>query len=483
MSTNPRSRKQSWFGMVSVPALALLVLLGVRAAAPARAESPESHYRVRGTVAPGGAFVGDLVLTGTGNGVSVRQSVRLADGREWSVEGKGIRSGNTVRVAVDGGSTGILDALAGKAPAAGKTGRLEIDLRERTLRSRYVGPDGKSDASGVSSGVDWSGEEELLVADPARGTADDILDYWKQHGIFGTTSGVGGVRLATAVFRAPNERAAIVFAPGRTETFTKYAEVVRDLHPLGYSFYFLDHRGQGRSDRLAGRPPAPPDFVSPPGHVDDFDHYVTDVANFVERVVRAEPHRHIVGWGHSMGGGILTRYAQRHPGRLDALILNSPLHGLPVAWWQKAFVNLMSTVGWRRSFAWGHGPWKPSADSFDGNDTTKSRGRYDFKMDIYAKDPYLWLGGPSYGWVREAIRAGKTMRAEAAKLTLPVLLFQAGEESLVDNDAQDAVAAAAPDCTKIVFPGARHELLHERDEVRDAVLDHVLSFLESRLGS
>lgn len=450
---------------------AALLLLPLRPLAPVRADDQPATYRVRGTFAPGRDFVGDLTLTSTGDGATARQVVRFADGTEWVVEGKGVRAGKALRIAIDGGSTGIIHALSGKDPASGKPGMLEIDLGADTLRSRYVGPDGKADAVGVASRIAWSQAKDLRP--------EAALDWWNRHGEFATITGVGGVRLATAVFRAKNEKAAIVFAPGRTETFTKYAELVRDLQPRGYSFYFIDHRGQGRSGPLVGKPAGPPDFVSPPGHVDRFDDYVEDLTTFVDSVVRAEPHRQVVGWGHSMGGGIVTRFAEEHPDRLDALILNSPMHGLQIKWYERAFVNLACTFGWRRSFALGQKPWKPSEDRFETNDLTKSPERFRYKLAIVEQDPSLWLGGPTYGWVREAVRAGKEMRADARKLTMPVLLFQSGEDSLVDNAAQDAIAAAAPDCTKVVFPDARHELLMERDAIRDAVLDRVLEFLES----
>ncbi len=465
-------------------AVALLALLTLRPTLPASAEETRSGstYRVRGVLAPGGAFTGELSLTYTGAGVSAHQVVHFSDGSEWSIDGKGVRSGKTVRIAIDAPATGITHALSGKAPVTGKPGTLSVDLGSDTLRSRYSGPDGKADATGVSSDLRWSDEDDLRSGDPAHGTADDILDYWNREGEFGSFAGVDGKSIATAVFKADQERVAVVFAPGRTETFTKYAELVRDLHPHGFSFYFLDHRGQGQSDRIVGSKPAPPDFVSPPGHVDRFDDYVDDVARFVDRVVRKEPHAHVVGWGHSMGGGILTRYAEKHPGSFAALILSSPMHGLPIKWWQRPFVSFMTAMGKRRSYALGKGPWQPSMDVFEGNDTTGSESRYRFKMDTYSADPSVWIGGPTYGWVHEADRAGKAMREDARRLTMPVLLFQAGADTIVDNSAQDAVVAAAPDCTKIVLPGARHELLLERDDVRDAVLDHVLTFLESRLG-
>ena len=47
------------------------------------------------------------------------------------------------------------------------------------------------------------------------------------------------------------EKAYVFVSPGRTESSFKYAELVYDLYQEGFSLILIDHRGQGKSDRLS----------------------------------------------------------------------------------------------------------------------------------------------------------------------------------------------------------------------------------------
>jgi alpha-beta hydrolase superfamily lysophospholipase len=62
-------------------------------------------------------------------------------------------------------------------------------------------------------------------------------------------------------------------------------------------------------------------------------------------------------------------------------------------------------------------------------------------------------------------------------IPVPVLLFQAGADQLVMPDGQDAFCAGAPNCRLEYFPDAGHEILMERDDIRNRALDLVRGFL------
>ncbi len=82
----------------------------------------------------------------------------------------------------------------------------------------------------------------------------------------------------------------------------------------GYAFYALDLRRYGRSLREG-------QFR---GYIDDLDDYREEIDAAVA-TIRAD-HAHLVLTGHSTGGLITTLWAADRPGRIDALVLNSP-------WW------------------------------------------------------------------------------------------------------------------------------------------------------
>ena len=69
------------------------------------------------------------------------------------------------------------------------------------------------------------------------------------------------------------------------------------------------------------------------------------------------------------------------------------------------------------------------------------------------------------------------MRDAAHKLTAPILMLQAGNDSYVDKIGQDFVCNQAKDCLRIVFPTSRHEMWNEVDRLRDAVMSEISRFL------
>ena len=81
-----------------------------------------------------------------------------------------------------------------------------------------------------------------------------------------------------------------------------------DLSPLAdvAQLVYLDHRGQGRSDRTA------PDRWT-------LNHWADDVKAFCEALEINRPNV----MGHSFGGFVAMAYAMRHPGHPAKLILSS----------------------------------------------------------------------------------------------------------------------------------------------------------------
>ncbi|MCZ9344413.1 lysophospholipase, partial [Streptomyces sp. TRM76130] len=61
--------------------------------------------------------------------------------------------------------------------------------------------------------------------------------------------------------------------------------------------------------------------------IEDFEDVVTDVRAVAELARAAHPGLPAVMIGHSMGGLIAARYAQRHPEELAALVLSGPVIG------------------------------------------------------------------------------------------------------------------------------------------------------------
>ena len=62
---------------------------------------------------------------------------------------------------------------------------------------------------------------------------------------------------------------------------------------------------------------------------------------------------------------------------------------------------------------------------------------------------------------------------------MPVILFQASNDQIVNPGRQTSICADAVNCQLVTLAGAEHELLVETDSVRDIVLDHIHTFVNS----
>ena len=85
------------------------------------------------------------------------------------------------------------------------------------------------------------------------------------------------------------------------------------------------------------------------------------------------------------------------------------------------------------------------------------------------------------GWLVNIVDGTAAIRANAAQLTMPILLLQAEQDQIIPADAQRAVCAGARNCTLRVVAGAQHEAIFENDDRRAFFLNEATGFLQSFL--
>jgi alpha-beta hydrolase superfamily lysophospholipase len=138
--------------------------------------------------------------------------------------------------------------------------------------------------------------------------------------------GAQGELVATLVRSIPNPLLSL-FAPlrdvdvlyihGWSDYFFQ-RDVAQFWTSRGARFYALDLRRYGRSLREG----------MTPGYIDALEDYDVDIAHALAAMGQGTPQspsaRRLVLMGHSTGGLTLTLWASRHPGRVAALVLNSP---------------------------------------------------------------------------------------------------------------------------------------------------------------
>ena len=290
-----------------------------------------------------------------------------------------------------------------------------------------------------------------------------------EKGEVGNLSAAGGKKINYRIHSVPNEKGAIVVVNGRGESHYKYAELILDLNRAGYSVYSYDHRGQGFSEgRLPGE-------LSKRTHVGDFQNYVDDLDLFVTQVVKSKPHPSLHLLSHSLGSVVASRYLQQHP---DSGFNSAALTASAFGFNQKPipdFVARMKLCGLKDTdFArGGEDSFDPNL-SFEGNKYTSSEVRFRFARERMAKHPIGPNDGPTNRFACEMMKAGSAAVDEASKIDIPVYVGIADNDKDARVKDQQDFCKNAKKCTAEVIAG-KHELLMEKDEARQKLLQSVLA--------
>ena len=302
-----------------------------------------------------------------------------------------------------------------------------------------------------------------------------LPDFWRQHAVEGEFKGKDGVTIRYAALRQAKVDRAILIVNGRVESYLKYQELAWDLWRQGYSLYLIDHRGQGMSDRMLDDPQK--------GYVDQFDDYVVDLKQFHDQIIMADQPAKLFLLAHSMGGAISARYLERWPDDIKAAVLSSPMLGINLGglpkWLAKGLASTIGTVGgWFGEPPYGPGQSAYQDHGFADNELTHSQPRYQAFRQIYEQHPQIKLGGATAHWIYQGITGADAAIADAGAIKTPLLVLQAGNDSVVDNTAQDRFCTIAK-CEggkPLRIEGAWHELFIESDDKRQPALTAMVDF-------
>jgi alpha-beta hydrolase superfamily lysophospholipase len=254
--------------------------------------------------------------------------------------------------------------------------------------------------------------------------------------------------LYAEVWPHPDARYIAIVVHGYAEHIGRYAHVIERLAADGATVYGLDHLGHGRSEGERAL-------------ITEGEHLTTDLQLLVELARSENPDLPVVMIGHSMGGLIATRYAQTHPGNLDALVLSGPVIGANPAIAALLVLDPVPEV-----------PIDPAVLSRD-----PAVG------EAYLADPLVY-NGPFKPETLRALFAGVAAVAEGPGFgSLPVLWIHGADDALVPYgsvaEAFEHVRGEASE--ERAYPGARHEIFNETN--RDEVLDDVVAFINAQISS
>jgi lysophospholipase len=271
-------------------------------------------------------------------------------------------------------------------------------------------------------------------------------------------------------------RGTVVILHGRTEFIEKYFETINDLRRRGFAVATFDARGQGGSQRLLGN--------SRKGHVRDFADHVNDFETVMQEVVLPDCPPPYYVLGHSTGATVALLSAERMRTQIDRMMLTAPLLALTIA----SPKPLATLTGFLMHFGLG-GTFVPGGTAtlvqsqpFAGNPLTSDPVRYQRAISIIEAEPSLAVGAPTIGWLNAAMRAcGRLAEADfGLRVPMPVLIALSGAESIVSNLAAEEFARRVRTAAYLRIPAAHHEVLMERNEIRDQFWIAFDAFIEGR---
>lgn len=273
-----------------------------------------------------------------------------------------------------------------------------------------------------------------------------------------------GVMLRAAYWPAQAEPCVgtVAVLQGRAECLEKYFETIAALLARGFAVATFDWRGQGGSDRLL------PD--SRKGHIDDMALYQIDLDAFVAQTLAPHCPKPWFGLAHSMGASVLIA-AARSGAPFARLVLSAPMIDIVEARPARLVRIVIETLDFLGFGAWyapGRGPQSRMCAPLADNPLTADPIRYARNRRLAETAPHLILGEPTIGWLDAAFRqiAAFADPDYPRGVRAPALGFGAGDDRIVSTPAAARFMARMKAGRLIVLPGARHEILQERDEIR-----------------
>lgn len=270
------------------------------------------------------------------------------------------------------------------------------------------------------------------------------------------------------------ERGTILLLTGRSDYLERYFETMRDLVKRGFCVASFDWRGQGGSQRLLKDPMR--------GHIGTFRAYDEDLRTAMEQLVRAKCPGPYYALAHSTGGHILLRSILRETWFSKA-ILTAPLIDLNYHLWPRPVARFLSYVMTRARLSWillpGMRREPFMARDYTDNPLTLEPRRWERDQATLQRHGEIGLGGATFGWLNAVMDSINSIRGNSWPKgpKCPVLMVLAGRERVVDNAAAQEFSRRVPGVSLVYIQDSLHEILMERDVIRQEFLAGLDSYL------
>lgn len=277
---------------------------------------------------------------------------------------------------------------------------------------------------------------------------------------------------------ADNPKGVVILQGGLSEFSEKHYETAHDLLARGFSVFTMDWYAQGRSTRPLANPQK--------RHSEGFEQDVADLDCFITHCVKPQiGDLPLIILAHSMGCNMAMRYAISYPDTFSAMVLLSPLFGIQaLKHFPVPLICLLLFVlkPLYRCYIAGGDNWHEDVRTEGGHDIFSSDPVRKEVHNIWClQNPELQVGSPTFGWVNAAWRSCRYIQNyDFSSFTTPCLFLTAEDEHLVDNAVTQDIAPQLPDAHIREMQDSKHEILMERDEIRNRMWQEFDKFLEQR---
>jgi alpha-beta hydrolase superfamily lysophospholipase len=249
-------------------------------------------------------------------------------------------------------------------------------------------------------------------------------------------------------------KAILLVVHGLGEHSGRYMNVVDYFVPLGYAIYGLDHIGHGKSGGEREM-------------VQRFDDYTDTLTIFYNMVTEWQVGNPIFILGHSMGGLIAPYYLLDHQDKFAGAIISAPVVkiGDSVSQATITMAKILSKIAPKMGLL-----------ALDVNGISRDPD----VVEAYVNDPLVFHDKTPARLGAELLSAMLRVTEEVGKITLPFIVLQGSEDSLVEPSGAQMLydKASSNDKTLKIYEGLYHEVFNEPE--RDQVLKDVEDWLKAQ---
>lgn len=307
----------------------------------------------------------------------------------------------------------------------------------------------------------------------------DVLPYLEMRRQSGTFERIAGQPVYFEHFTADSPKGTLVLVHGFSESVPKFYETICYFLKLGWHVWAIQQRGHGRSWRNSDDPA----LIC----IDDWKDLLLDLHWFVKKIVFRAPENAggalpRVLYGHSMGGGVSACYLAYYPEDFQKAILSSPMLGLDTggipSFAAQLYAWFMIRRGRGHDYMPGAAPFRDVPDL--AGSCTSCEARYNYWFEIQRRHPEYQMCVPAVRTAQQLLHITKAAQdaRNLRRVKADILLFQAGNDTMVKNSAQDQYVRMLGSHARMVrYDQAKHEIYFENNRILENYWREIESFL------